>query len=200
MVVLVNHYSASASEIVSACLQDHQRALVIGERTWGKGSVQNIIELENGRSALKLTTAAYRRPSGKNIHRFPNSKDKDEWGVMPDLGYELGLNDRETHELLVDRRNRDIIVAHAADGKSATAPARAGLRDDKPAMAPVESPASLGAAKNEPLARRTEFAKPGGGKPTARSGAKPPAMNKPFVDRQLELAVKYLRDELKRKK
>ena len=90
MVVLVNRYSASASEIVSACLQDHQRAVIIGERTWGKGSVQNIIELEDGSSALKLTTASYRRPSGKNIHRFPDAKDTDEWGVMPDLGYELG--------------------------------------------------------------------------------------------------------------
>ena len=71
MVVLVNHYSASASEILSAALQDHNRAIVIGERTWGKGSVQNVIELEEGKSALKLTTAGYHRPSGKNIHRFP---------------------------------------------------------------------------------------------------------------------------------
>ncbi len=156
LVILVNHYSASASEIVSACLQDHKRAVVMGERTWGKGSVQNIIELENGRSALKLTTAAYKRPSGKNIHRFPDSKDKDEWGVMPDLGYELGLNDRETREMLVDRRNRDVIVAHAIDEKSATAPAAPGPRRDKPAVAPSESPASLGpAVKDEPLARRT---------------------------------------------
>src|SRR5208283_4370816 len=150
--ILVNHYSASAAEIVSACLQDHKRAVIMGERTWGKGSVQNIIELENGRSALKLTTAAYERPSGKNIHRFPNSKDQDEWGVMPDLGYELGLNDHETHELIVDRRNRDIIAGHAADEKSATAPA--GPRGNKPAVAPVVSPASLGPAVNgEPLAR-----------------------------------------------
>ncbi len=111
MVILVNRYSASASEIVSACLQDHQRAVIMGERTWGKGSVQNIIELEHGRSALKLTTAAYRRPSGKNIHRFPDAKDKDEWGVMPDLGYELALNDRETRELAAVRRQRDIIAA-----------------------------------------------------------------------------------------
>ena len=155
MVILVNHYSASASEIVSACLQDHKRAVVMGERTWGKGSVQNIIELENGRSALKLTTAAYKRPSGKNIHRFPNSKDKDEWGVMPDLGYELGLNDRETHELLVDRRNRDIILARATDEKSATAPAPPSPRGGKPAVVPAESPSSLGpAVKGEPLARR----------------------------------------------
>ena len=86
MVVLVNRYSASASEIVSACLQDHKRAVVIGERTWGKGSVQNVIELEGGKSALKLTTASYHRPSGKNIHRFPDAKETDEWGVMPDAG------------------------------------------------------------------------------------------------------------------
>ena len=142
LVVLVNHYSASASEIVSACLQDHKRAVIMGERTWGKGSVQNIIALEDGRSALKLTTAAYQRPSGKNIHRFPDSKDKDEWGVMPDLGYELGLDARETRELLADRRNRDIIAAHATGEKSATAPAAPARLSDKPAVVPPESPAS----------------------------------------------------------
>ena len=110
MVILVNHYGAR-SEIVSACLQDHQRAVIMGERTWGKGSVQNIIELEHGHSAASSTTAAYRRPSGKNIHRFPDAKDKDKWGVMPDLGYELALNDRETRELAADRRAANVIAA-----------------------------------------------------------------------------------------
>ena len=109
MVVLVNRYSASASEIVSACLQDHKRAVIVGERTWGKGSVQNIIELEDGRSALKLTTAAYHRPSGKNIHRFPDSKDNDEWGVMPDPGFDCRLTSEETAALLADRQRRDIV-------------------------------------------------------------------------------------------
>src|SRR5262249_46349963 len=89
MVVLVNQYSASAAEIVSACLQDHHRAVVIGERTWGKGSVQNVIELEDGKSALKLTTATYTRPNGHNIHRFPDAKETDEWGVKPDDGMEV---------------------------------------------------------------------------------------------------------------
>ena len=87
--ILVNRYSASASEIVAAALQDHDRAVIIGERSYGKGSVQNIIEMENDTSALKLTTASYWRPSGKNIHRFPDSKESDEWGVKPDPGFEV---------------------------------------------------------------------------------------------------------------
>jgi carboxyl-terminal processing protease len=77
--ILVNRYSASASEIVSACLQDHNRAVVVGERSYGKGSVQNVIEMENHTAALKLTTASYWRPSGKNIHRFPDAKEADGW-------------------------------------------------------------------------------------------------------------------------
>jgi len=111
MVVLVNRYSASASEIVSACLQDHKRAIVVGERTWGKGSVQNVIELEGGKSALKLTTASYHRPSGKNIHRFPKATEKDEWGVMPDEGFEVKFTDEETTKLFEARRERETIRA-----------------------------------------------------------------------------------------
>lgn len=109
MVVLVNRYSASASEIVSACLQDHKRALVVGERSWGKGSVQNVIELDGGQSALKLTTASYHRPSGKNIHRFPNAKESDEWGVMPDEGYLVKFSTEEMQNYLDYRRQRDIL-------------------------------------------------------------------------------------------
>ena len=109
MAVLVNKYSASASEIVSACLQDHERAVVVGERTWGKGSVQNIIELEGGASALKLTTAGYHRPSGKNIHKFEGAKEADDWGVRPSEGFEVKLNAVETTAFLHYRRDRDII-------------------------------------------------------------------------------------------
>jgi carboxyl-terminal processing protease len=67
MVVLVNFNSASASEIVSGCLQDLHRALIMGEKTFGKGSVQSIIPLNDG-SALRLTTAKYYTPSHKVIH------------------------------------------------------------------------------------------------------------------------------------
>ncbi|PHR98527.1 MAG: peptidase S41 [Blastopirellula sp.] len=107
MAILVNHYSASASEIVSACLQDHKRAVVIGERSWGKGSVQNIIQLEGGKSALKLTTAGYQRPSGKNIHRFEGATDKDDWGVSPSDGFEVKLDRKQQATYNLYRRDRD---------------------------------------------------------------------------------------------
>jgi carboxyl-terminal processing protease len=122
MVVLVNRFSASASEIVAACLQDHKRAVVVGERTWGKGSVQNVIELEEGKSALKLTTSSYQRPSGKNIHRFPDAKESDDWGVRPNEGYDLRLTDRDMASLFDDRQRRDVL---ASADSSITEPARA---------------------------------------------------------------------------
>ncbi|MFM1802487.1 MAG: hypothetical protein RJA81_1839, partial [Planctomycetota bacterium] len=89
MVVLVNGNSASASEIVSACLQDHNRATIVGTRSFGKGSVQNIVEMEDGQGVLKLTVATYWRPSGKNIHRFKNAKASDEWGVSPNTDMDV---------------------------------------------------------------------------------------------------------------
>ena len=119
MVILVNRYSASASEIVAACLQDHKRAVVVGERTWGKGSVQNVIELDDGRSALKLTTASYCRPNGQNIHRFPDAKDADQWGVMPDANFQIRLGDNEMLAMIEDRRSRDILRP-SANGTPAT--------------------------------------------------------------------------------
>jgi len=110
VVVLVNRFSASASEIVSACLQDHDRAVVVGERSWGKGSVQNVIALESGASALKLTTARYMRPSGKNIHRFPDSKPDDEWGVHPNDGLEVKFSPQELRDYDKYRRARDVLT------------------------------------------------------------------------------------------
>jgi carboxyl-terminal processing protease len=109
MTVLVNHNSASASEILAACLQDHDRALVIGERSYGKGSVQNILDLEDGNSVLKLTVATYWRPSGKNIHRFKDAKDTDEWGVSPNPGLDVKLTREEYHDWALARRDRDFL-------------------------------------------------------------------------------------------
>ena len=75
MVVLVNGGSASASEIVAGALQDHKRALILGTKTFGKGSVQTILPL-GGRSALRLTTAEYFTPNGRSIHDI---------GIQPDI-------------------------------------------------------------------------------------------------------------------
>ncbi len=108
MVVMVNQQSASAAEIVSACLQDSGRAKVVGQRSYGKGSVQNILPLEHQGSVLKLTVATYWRPSGKNIHKFPDAKDGDEWGVSPDDGLEVKLGDREYIAWALARREQDL--------------------------------------------------------------------------------------------
>ena len=123
LVVLVNRYSASASEIVAACLQDHKRAIVVGERTYGKGSVQRVIEMEGGHSALKLTTAGYCRPNGKNIDRHPGDTPEDEWGVRPNDGFTLALSASETFALGRYRRSRDLphTSQHAEDPSSAPA-------------------------------------------------------------------------------
>src|SRR5262249_24955759 len=67
MVCLVNGDSASGSEIVAACLQDHDRAVIMGERSYGKGSVQNIMPFEGGQ--LRLTVASFWRPNGKNLNK-----------------------------------------------------------------------------------------------------------------------------------
>ena len=75
LLVLINYGSASASEIVAGALKDHKRAIILGERSFGKGSVQSIIRLKN-KGAIRLTTAKYYLPSGKSI---------SEVGVRPDI-------------------------------------------------------------------------------------------------------------------
>ena len=83
LIILINQGSASASEIVSGALKDHKRAILLGEKSFGKGSVQSIIPLKN-RGGLRLTTAKYYLPSGESIH---------EKGVEPDITVKRNKND-----------------------------------------------------------------------------------------------------------
>jgi carboxyl-terminal processing protease len=85
MAVLINGSTASAAEIVAGALGDHKRAVVIGERSYGKGSVQEVVELEDHGGAIKLTTAYYYLPSGRCIQRTLKSIQDGTWGVMPNL-------------------------------------------------------------------------------------------------------------------
>jgi carboxyl-terminal processing protease len=91
MTVLVNLGSASASEIVAGCLQDLHRAIILGETTFGKGSVQSIIPLDDG-AALRLTTAKYYTPSHKVIH---------EVGITPNVP--VPVSDEEERDILLSR-------------------------------------------------------------------------------------------------
>lgn len=86
MIVLVNGASASASEIVAGALQVHGRALIVGERSFGKGSVQQVLRLSSNMAYLKLTTAKYYLPNGRCLHRDEDSTD---WGVDPDVVVKL---------------------------------------------------------------------------------------------------------------
>ncbi|MDR1349936.1 MAG: S41 family peptidase, partial [Zoogloeaceae bacterium] len=130
MVVLVNSGSASASEIVAGALQDHQRAVIMGTQTFGKGSVQTIVPLP-GNVAIKLTTARYYTPNGRSIQAK---------GIEPDIEVEESPNgsrgmrlreaDLEGH-LINDREN---LQATPPDSKPAKAP------DDKGKEAAAEDP------------------------------------------------------------
>ncbi len=92
LVIMINQGSASGSEIVAGALQDYKRAIIIGEKSFGKGSVQTVIPLGDG-SALRLTTSRYFTPSGKVIHGL---------GVTPDIIIEA---DKESQPVSLDIKN-----------------------------------------------------------------------------------------------
>ena len=108
VVVLVNQWSASASELVGGALQDNRRALVVGERTFGKGSVQSIIDLPGG-EGMRLTTARYYTPSGHAIQAD---------GLPPDITVESGA---PANRALPQLREGDLDGALAGEGAARNA-------------------------------------------------------------------------------
>jgi C-terminal peptidase prc len=118
MVCLINDSSASGSEIVSACLQDHGRAIIVGDRSYGKGSVQTILNFAPTGGQLKMTNATFWRPNGKNLNKSSTKgRDEDEWGVTPDEGYRLKIPLKEQDLLFDFQRDHEIIKRPDARGK-----------------------------------------------------------------------------------
>lgn len=117
IVVLVNGDSASASEILAGALADNNRAIVLGERSFGKGSVQSLRTLENGLgSELKITEQAYYLPSGRNITR---KDDSAIWGVDPTDGFYVPMTDREIIDMIGVRRKLELLSVKKAEAKKA---------------------------------------------------------------------------------
>lgn len=145
LVVLVNVHSASASEIVSGALQDHKRAIIIGERTFGKFSVQKLMTLGGGETHLKLTTARYYLPSGRNLH---HDEGATEWGVMPDV--EVKTVFKENARIREMRRTSDVLARASSTEELPDSPdgqnAQTADDDDGDAQKPNEG----GDADSEP--------------------------------------------------
>lgn len=115
MAVLVNGDSASAAEIVAAALQDNGRAVVVGERSYGKGSVQKTFPLDGGKTSVKLTSEIWLTPSGKHIQKKANAKPEDEWGVKPDGGYEVKMTDDQVIQMLLHQRQAESMREKPSD-------------------------------------------------------------------------------------
>jgi carboxyl-terminal processing protease len=130
MIVLTNEHSASASEIVAGSLADNQRAVVVGERTYGKGSVQEVVPLDSKGGELKLTVAHWYLPSGRLVHR---KKDATDWGVQPQIV--VAMDDLTQRKVIQERYEAEIFKRPLP--KSATRPTTA------PTTAPAAQPTDI---------------------------------------------------------
>ena len=106
LVVLSNGSSASASEIVAGALADNERAVIVGERSFGKGSVQGVYRLASGQGQLKITEAYYYLPSGRKLHR---DTDSTIWGVDPTDGFYVPMSAEDNREMWRVRRDLEIL-------------------------------------------------------------------------------------------
>ena len=153
LVVLINDQTASAGEIVAGALGDHERAILLGTRTFGKGSVMAIVKLDAG-GALKVTTAYHYLPNGRNIQKRPGNKT---WGVDPNDGFYVPLSGAQTEALLKDAQKRALLGLQKEDQPKRPARLTAQIIEDQ------HADPQLAAALRTMVARLTggEFIKVG---------------------------------------
>ena len=108
--MLINGGSASAAEIVAGALKDHKRATLLGNRSYGKGSVQSVVPLADDR-AIKLTTAYYYTPEGTSIHHK---------GIEPDIRLEVGNMDADSYDNLLLSQALDLLKQNEQAQQNAT--------------------------------------------------------------------------------
>jgi C-terminal peptidase prc len=109
LAVLVNAETVGGGEMIAAALQDHDRAIVVGQRTFGKANIMSLIDTPlPGGIGYRVSTSFCLRPNGKGRHRFPDSKPTDEWGVRPDKGYEVPLTPDLSERLRADAERHAI--------------------------------------------------------------------------------------------
>ncbi|MCK4872414.1 MAG: S41 family peptidase [Phycisphaerales bacterium] len=154
LIVLVDAGSASASEVLAGALSDHGRAIILGTRSFGKGTVQSVVPLESGEGQLKITEAYYYLPSGRKVHRTDRST---EWGVDPTEGFYVSMTRREITEMRLRAYDVDIIRAEG-DGDAPAARAdpqwiRDELKDRQLAAAVEALGIYLGTGEWQPTGR-----------------------------------------------
>jgi carboxyl-terminal processing protease len=182
MIVLVNEASASAAEVVAGSLMDNRRALIIGEQTYGKGSVQELIALDGKAGELKLTVAYYYLPSGRLVHRKKDMKDGDDYGVKPQIVVPMdpqqersAIELRREHELY--KRPLPKVATQPAAPRSGATTAPATQPSDAQLQRAVDTMIALVVLQGD-KASVPELTALATTKPTTKSAAAPPGERK----------------------
>ncbi len=153
LVVLINGSTASAAEIVAGSLQARCRAVIVGERSFGKGSVQHVIHLADQGAAMKLTVAYYCLPDMRSIHRTPKNASTLGWGIHPDVLVELSAD--ETQSLQASRRAVNF-GSRQREGEDSDPPT--------PAESTTDAGADVELVRDRQLVRALELLREGGGR------------------------------------